>query len=210
MNETVSSITQDKEFDKLLAESINKSNIKEGTIIQGTISEIENDAVIVDIGAKPVFCDVSEETYNIDPSKVEELITKKTKVILCVHLFGHPADVKSLKEICKKNQIYLVEDCAQAHGAEYDKKKCGDFGDVSAFSFYPTKILGGFGDGGLVYSNSKEIDDPITPAPIIIASAFLLIFPVFSKFKIKNLIYFKGLSNLIHVQSLLETFPCLL
>ena len=118
-------------------------------------------SAIVDIGAKPVFCDVSEETYNIDPSKVEELITKKTKVILCVHLFGHPADVESLKEICKKNQIYLVEDCAQAHGAEYDKKKCGDFGDVSAFSFYPTKILGGFGDGGLVYSNSKEIDEKL-------------------------------------------------
>ena len=118
-------------------------------------------SAIVELGAKPVFCDIDEETFNIDPLRIEELITTKTKAILCVHLFGHPADVKSLKEICKKNNIKLIEDCAQAHGAKYKNKKCGDFGDASAFSFYPTKILGGFGDGGLVYTKTKKIDEKL-------------------------------------------------
>ena len=114
-------------------------------------------SAIVDIGAKPVFCDVSEETYNIDPSKVEELITKKTKVILCVHLFGHPADVESLKEICKKNKIYLVEDCAQAHGAkDIYGKKVGSLADISTFSLYPGKNLGAYGDAGVITTNNKK------------------------------------------------------
>ena len=118
-------------------------------------------SAIVDCGAKPVFCDIDPETYNIDTLKIDELITKKTKAILAVHLYGHPADVKNLKKLCKKYNLVLIEDCAQAHGSKYINKKCGDFGKASAFSFYPTKTLGGFGDGGLVYTSSKKIDEKL-------------------------------------------------
>jgi len=112
-------------------------------------------------GATPVFVDIDEETYNIDVSKIEGLITKRTKAILPVHLYGHPANMDLLMELTKKHGLKLIEDCAQAHGALYKGKKVGSFGDASCFSFYPTKNLGGFGDGGMVLTNSEETKEKL-------------------------------------------------
>lgn len=110
-------------------------------------------------GARPVFVDIDKKTYNIDPSKIEKAITKKTKAILPVHLYGHPADMDPIMEIAKKHKLKVIEDCAQAHGALYKNKKVGSFGDASCFSFYPTKNLGAFGDGGMMLTNSQEIKE---------------------------------------------------
>ncbi len=108
-------------------------------------------------GAKPVFVDIDEKTYNIDVKKIGKAITKKTKAILLVHLYGHPADMDPIMEIAKKYKLKVIEDCAQAHGALYKNKKVGGFGDAGCFSFYPTKNLGAFGDAGMVVTNSEEI-----------------------------------------------------
>jgi len=112
-------------------------------------------------GAMPVFVDIDEKTCNIDISKIEKFITKKTKAILPVHLYGHPVDMDPLMEIAKKHNLKIIEDCAQAHGALYKNKKVGSFGDVSCFSFYPTKNLGAFGDGGMVLTSSGEIKEKL-------------------------------------------------
>ena len=108
-------------------------------------------------GGRPVFVDIEEKTYNIDVSRIEKSITKKTKAILPVHLYGHPADMDPIMEIAKRYNLKVIEDCAQAHGALYKDKKVGSFGDASCFSFYPTKNLGAFGDAGMVITNSEEI-----------------------------------------------------
>jgi len=110
-------------------------------------------------GAVPVFADIEEKAYNIDPAKIEKAITKKTKAILLVHLYGHPADMDHIMRIAKKHKLKVIEDCAQAHGALYKNKKAGSFGDAACFSFYPTKNLGAFGDGGMVITDSEEIRD---------------------------------------------------
>ncbi|HIP66829.1 MAG TPA: DegT/DnrJ/EryC1/StrS family aminotransferase [Candidatus Nanopusillus sp.] len=107
--------------------------------------------------AKPVFADVDEKTFTIDPDDVLEKITPKTKAIIGVHLFGHPFDVKAIKEICEDHNLFLIEDCAQAHGAEYKGRKVGSFGDVSCFSFYATKNMT-TGEGGMVLTNNREIE----------------------------------------------------
>ena len=112
-------------------------------------------------GAKPVFVDTEEKTYCIDVTKIEKAITKKTRAILLVHLYGHPADMDPIMQIAKKHKLKVIEDCAQAHGALYKDKKAGSFGDAACFSFYPTKNLGAFGDGGMVVTNSEEIRDKI-------------------------------------------------
>ena len=107
--------------------------------------------------AKPVFADVDEKTFTIDPDDVLEKITPRTKAIIGVHLFGHPFDVKAIQEICEDHNLFLIEDCAQAHGAEYKGKKVGCFGTVSCFSFYATKNMT-TGEGGMVLTNNKEIE----------------------------------------------------
>lgn len=110
-------------------------------------------------GAKPVFVDIDEKTYNIDPTRIEYAITKKTKAILPVHLYGHAADMEPILKIAKKYRLKIIEDCAQAHEALYKGRKVGSFGDVGCFSFYPTKNLGAFGDGGMMVTNFKELYD---------------------------------------------------
>ncbi|MDP2921157.1 MAG: DegT/DnrJ/EryC1/StrS family aminotransferase [Candidatus Omnitrophota bacterium] len=110
-------------------------------------------------GARPVFVDTEEKTYCIDVTKLEKAITKKTRAILLVHLYGHPADMDPIMQIAKKHKLKVIEDCAQAHGALYKNKKVGSFGDAACFSFYPTKNLGAFGDGGMVITSSEEIKD---------------------------------------------------
>jgi dTDP-4-amino-4,6-dideoxygalactose transaminase len=108
-------------------------------------------------GAKPVFVDVLKDTYLMDTSKIEEKITKKTKCILPVHLYGQAVEMDKIIDICKKKNIALVEDCAQSHGATYKGKMTGSFSDIAAYSFYPTKILGAYGDAGLCATNNEAL-----------------------------------------------------
>jgi dTDP-4-amino-4,6-dideoxygalactose transaminase len=108
-------------------------------------------------GATPVFID-HDDYYNIDPDLVEKAITPKTKAIMPVHLYGQPCNMNRILDIAKLHNIYIVEDCAQAFGAEYYGKKVGTFSDVACVSFYPGKNLGAYGDGGIVLTNNKELD----------------------------------------------------
>ena len=111
-------------------------------------------------GATPIFIE-PDEFYNINIDEIEEKITNKTKAICIVHLYGQATKMDKVLELCKKYDLKLVEDCAQAHGAEYKGQKVGSFGDIGCFSFYPGKNLGCFGDGGAITTNSKEIYDRI-------------------------------------------------
>jgi dTDP-4-amino-4,6-dideoxygalactose transaminase len=112
-------------------------------------------------GAKPVFVDVDEDSYNIDPKKVEAAITKKTKAIVAVHLYGQAADMDPLRRLAEKHGIYLVEDAAQAHLAEYKGKPIGGLGIGSSFSFYPGKNLGAYGEAGAVVTNDDTLGEKI-------------------------------------------------
>jgi len=107
-------------------------------------------------GAAPVFVDCTPDTWEIDHSKIEAKINKKTKAIIGVHLYGQTFDITSVKAIADKYRLYLVEDCAQAHGAEYKNNRVGGLGDIGCFSFYPGKNLGAYGEGGAVCSNNSE------------------------------------------------------
>jgi dTDP-4-amino-4,6-dideoxygalactose transaminase len=108
-------------------------------------------------GAKPVFVDCHKESYNVDPAKVEAAITKKTKAIVAVHLYGQPADMDALNAIAKKHNLILVEDAAQAHLAEYKGKKIGGLSKATSFSFYPGKNLGAYGEAGAVVTDDEQL-----------------------------------------------------
>ncbi len=112
---------------------------------------------ILHLNATPVFVDIDEANYTLNVKEVEKVITKKTKAVLAVHLYGNSADLESLQKICEKNKIFLVEDCAQAHGTRYNGKHVGTFGVAGCFSFYPTKNLTVCGEGGMIITNSDEI-----------------------------------------------------
>jgi len=107
-------------------------------------------------GATPVFIP-PDEFHNLDVAKIEEKITEKTKAILAVHLYGQASNMTQIRDIASKQGLYLVEDCAQSHGAKFDGQTVGTFGDVGCFSFYPSKNLGAFGDGGAIVTNDKEL-----------------------------------------------------
>lgn len=111
-------------------------------------------------GAAPVFVE-PDEYFNIDASKIEEKITEKTKAILVVHLYGQASNMTPIVELCKKYDLRLVEDCAQAHGARFAGKQIGTFGDIGCFSFYPSKNLGAFGDAGAITTNDDKIAEDI-------------------------------------------------
>lgn len=114
-------------------------------------------AAIVGVGAIPVFADIDESTYTIDSQSVRTVITNRTKAIMPIHLFGYPADMTSLQSIAQEYDLSLIEDCAQAHGAKVNGERVGTIGDIGAFSFYPTKNLGAFGDAGAVVTSSNDI-----------------------------------------------------
>lgn len=116
---------------------------------------------IIYVGAKPVFVDIDPDTYNIDGELIESKITSRTKAIIPVHLFGLPADIERINSIAQKYGLKVIEDAAQAFGAEIRGRKVGSFGHIGCFSFYPSKNLGCFGDGGLVTTNSPEIAERI-------------------------------------------------
>lgn len=113
------------------------------------------------VGARPVFVEPDIRTFNIDPARIEAGISKKTKAIMPVHLYGQACDMDPIMEIARKHGLRVIEDCAQAHGALYKGKKIGTFGDVSGFSFYPGKNLGALGDAGAVITDSKELADKV-------------------------------------------------
>ncbi len=109
------------------------------------------------VGATPVFVEPDIRTFNIDPAKIEAAITEKTKAIMPVHLYGQPCDMDPIMEIARKYKLYVIEDCAQAHGATYKGQKIGTFGDGAGFSFYPGKNLGALGDAGAFVTNNEEL-----------------------------------------------------
>jgi dTDP-4-amino-4,6-dideoxygalactose transaminase len=116
---------------------------------------------IVRNGAKPVFVDIEPDTYCIDVTKIEENISSKTKAILPVHIYGHPADMDMVMEVAKRHGLYVIEDACQAHGAQYKNKKVGSIGDAGCFSFYPTKNLGSYGDGGMIVTNDEMLAEKL-------------------------------------------------
>ena len=112
---------------------------------------------IAAVGATPVFVDVCADTYCMDSKLAEAAITEKTKAILPVHFYGQSCDVEALREICKKYNLYLITDCAQSAGSRYKGERKNTLGDVSCFSFFPTKNLGGDGDGGMVLTDNEDV-----------------------------------------------------
>lgn len=108
-------------------------------------------------GATPVLVDIDPETYTIDPAQLAKAVTRKTKAVIPVHLYGHPADMKSITAIAKDHGLYVIEDCAQSHGASYGGRMTGGWGDIAAFSFYPTKNMGALGDGGFIATSRPEL-----------------------------------------------------
>src|ERR1700733_2371314 len=113
-------------------------------------------AAIGYVGATPVYVDIDKATFNIDPAKIEAAITSRTRAILLVHLYGQPADMDPILDIARRHKLVVIEDAAQAHGAEYHGRRAGSIGDIGCFSFYPTKNLGAAGEGGLVTTNNAE------------------------------------------------------
>jgi len=116
---------------------------------------------IARLGAKPVFVDIDPLTFNIDPTKIEAAITERTRAIIPVHLFGQIAEMAAIMEIANRHELYVIEDAAQAIGAEYQGRRAGSIGHLGTFSFYPSKNLGGFGDGGMVTTNDGVLADRV-------------------------------------------------
>ncbi len=117
--------------------------------------------VISLLKAKPVFVDIDSKTFNIDPDKIEDAITTKTKAVIPVHLFGQMAEMDDIKYLAEKYDLYIIEDACQAIGAGYKGRRAGSIGDTGCFSFFPTKNLGAFGDGGLITTNDEKLYEKI-------------------------------------------------
>ena len=126
-------------------------------VITTPFSFFATSEAIAYVGAIPVFADIRKSDLNIDPSKIEALITDKTKAIIPVHIFGAPCAMDEINSIAKKHHLFVIEDACQAIGASYKGKEIGSLGDMACFSFYPTKNLGAFGDGGAVSTNNDEL-----------------------------------------------------
>lgn len=134
-------------------------DIKEGDeVILPTFTFIATALCVSYAGATPVFVDVENDTYNIDPKAFEKAITKRTKAVIPVHLYGQSADMDEILAIGRRQGIKVIEDAAQAHGATYKDKRIGSLGDVACFSFYPTKSLGAFGDAGMIVTSDPLIN----------------------------------------------------
>ena len=130
---------------------------EEDEVIVPSNTFIATALAVTRVKATPVFVEPNIATFNIDPALIESKITKRTKAIMPVHLYGQPCEMDSIMEIAKRHDLKVIEDCAQAHGATYKNKKVGTFGDAAAFSFYPGKNLGALGDAGAVVTNDDEL-----------------------------------------------------
>lgn len=138
--------------------SLRAIGIKPGDeVITSTFSFIAAAEVILLLGAKPVFVDIEPDTYNINARLIERAITKKTKAIIPVHLYGQPAEMDLIMKIARKHKLFVIEDAAQAIGATYKGKKICSIGDIGCLSFFPAKNLGCYGDGGAIVTNNKQI-----------------------------------------------------
>ncbi|MDH5365709.1 MAG: DegT/DnrJ/EryC1/StrS family aminotransferase [Cyclobacteriaceae bacterium] len=138
------------------------ANIGKGDeVIVPAYSWISTSEAVSTVGAKPVFVDINPQYYTIDVSKIEEKITPLTKAIIPVHFYGLPVDMDGIMQLANKHNLIVIEDCAQAHGAEYKGKKVGTFGDLACFSFYPGKNLGAYGDAGAVVTNNKDLAEKV-------------------------------------------------
>ncbi|SYZ74201.1 Pleiotropic regulatory protein [Candidatus Zixiibacteriota bacterium] len=124
-------------------------------VITSNFSFFASAGVVSRLGARPVFVDIESDTYNIDPALIKRAITKKTRAIMPVHLFGQLADMDPIIQIARDSKLSIIEDAAQAIGAEYKGKRAGSFGEFGCFSFYPSKNLGGAGDGGMIVTDDK-------------------------------------------------------
>ena len=130
-------------------------------VITTPFTFIATSEVIVRVGAKPVFVDIDPQTFNFDLEQVSKAITKRTKAIIAVHIFGQPINMTKLNAIAKEHELYIIEDCAQATGASWQEQKVGSIGDIGCFSFFPTKNLGAYGDGGCITTNNQAIADKV-------------------------------------------------
>jgi dTDP-4-amino-4,6-dideoxygalactose transaminase len=130
-------------------------------VIVPALTWIATAEAVNNVGAQPVFVDIDQNTYTIDANKIEEKVTKNTRAIIPVHLYGCPADMDEIIRIAGKFHFFIIEDCAQAHGAVYKGSKVGTFGIASSFSFFPSKNLGAFGDAGAVVTDNEELADRV-------------------------------------------------
>lgn len=136
--------------------------IKEGDeVITTAMSFYATAEAIIMCGARPVFVDVLEDNLSIDHRQIKKVITKKTKAIIVVHMYGIPCEMDAIVSVCKRYKLFLVEDCAQAHGAKYHGKYVGTFGDLGCFSFMPAKNLGCYGEGGCITTNNVSLADKL-------------------------------------------------
>jgi len=137
-------------------------NIQYGDeVITTSHTAIASVSAIISSGATPVLVDINSHTLNMDYNKINEAITKNTKAILAVHMYGNPVEIDQISRIAKKNKVFLIEDCAQATGALYKDKKVGSYGVMGCFSFYPTKNLGSLGDGGMIVTSNIKLANKI-------------------------------------------------
>ncbi len=142
-------------------------DIKEGDeVIVPAFTYIASSFAISHTGARPVFCDIEKDTYNINSGLMEDKITENTKAVMVVHLYGHPVNMEPILDIARRYNLKVIEDCAQAHGAKWQMangkwQMVGSIGDVGCFSFYPSKNLGAFGDGGMIVTNDKTVRDKL-------------------------------------------------
>jgi dTDP-4-amino-4,6-dideoxygalactose transaminase len=127
-----------------------------GEVITTPFTFVATVAAIRYTGARPVFVDIHPESYNIDPAKIQAAVTPRTKAIVPVHLYGQPVDMDPILEIARRKRLVVIEDAAQAHGAEYKGRRAGSLGDLACFSFYPSKNLGAYGEGGMVVTGNPE------------------------------------------------------
>lgn len=132
-------------------------DLENSEVITSTLSAGYTALAILNANAKPIFADIDEKTFNINPESVKKLITPKTRAILPVHLYGQACQMDEISEIAEKHNLFVIEDAAQAHGAKIAGKSVGSFGHAATFSFYPTKNLGAFGDGGAIVSNDENL-----------------------------------------------------
>lgn len=142
--------------------ALKAAGIKKGDkVITSTYAPAPVPTAIVLAGGKPVFSDIEEDTCLISPNEIEKKISRKTRFILPVHIFGSVCNIAAINNIARKNNLLVIEDAAQAHGSFFGGKKAGSFGDLSCFSFYPTKNLGCYGDGGMILTDSKITADKL-------------------------------------------------
>ena len=137
-------------------------DIKKGDeVIVPSKSYVSSASCVVNVNAKPIFCDVNLNSQNVSSEEIKKLITKKTKALICVHLGGFPCDMPEILKLCKRNKIKIIEDCSQAHGAKIGKKFTGSYGDIAVWSFCNDKIISTLGEGGMISTNNQKLFEKI-------------------------------------------------